>query len=228
MFQPGFTYTKNDIYRLLAVPPEIQRGAWDTGLRFYDNDAFVFANVEIAGRTGHNYGNHWDGDELIWFGLTDSHTSQPTIQKLLNPSGRILIFTRTVDRAPFYYEGEGTALHCLGERPVCIVWGLKGLPTKYPDEVAITYGLSEGAAKSVLVNRFERNIAARRACLAHYGDLGKGFIHVHHLVPLASIGHEYILDPVHDLRPVCPNCHAMLHRTTPPLSIDTLQQQIRL
>ena len=45
-----------------------------------------------------------------------------------------------------------------------------------------------------------------------YGDLGKGFIHVHHIVPLNKIGKEYVVDYKNDLIPVCPNCHAMLHR----------------
>ena len=45
-----------------------------------------------------------------------------------------------------------------------------------------------------------------------YGDIGKGFIHVHHLIPLHSIGKEYVVDYKKDLIPVCPNCHSMIHR----------------
>lgn len=41
-----------------------------------------------------------------------------------------------------------------------------------------------------------------------YGDIGKDFIHVHHLL----IGEEYVVDHIKDLRPVCPNCHAMLDK----------------
>lgn len=60
-----------------------------------------------------------------------------------------------------------------------------------------------------------------------YGDIGEDFIHVHHLKPLAEIGQEYVLDPVADLRPVCPNCHAMLHRGTAVLEIDELKRRLR-
>ena len=85
----------------------------------------------------------------------------------------------------------------------------------------------EGAVVSVLVNRYERDPAARKACIAHfgstcqvceidfsekYGEHGSGFIHVHHIVPLSEAGKAYKVDPVKDLIPVCPNCHAMLHR----------------
>lgn len=85
----------------------------------------------------------------------------------------------------------------------------------------------EGALMTVEVNKYERSRTARDKCIAlkgcrcavcgidfgeKYGPAGKGFIHVHHLVPISSIGKEYKLDPERDLVPVCPNCHYMLHR----------------
>ncbi|MDW6001878.1 HNH endonuclease [Vibrio mangrovi] len=99
----------------------------------------------------------------------------------------------------------------------------------------------EGASVSVKVNRFERNLQARLACIAHhgvtckvcninfseaYGDIGAGFIHVHHVTPLSEIKQGYTVDPVKDLVPVCPNCHAMLHRKVPPYTISELQKII--
>jgi predicted HNH restriction endonuclease len=62
---------------------------------------------------------------------------------------------------------------------------------------------------------------------AIYGELGTGFIHVHHLVPLALIKQGYEVDPIKDLRPVCPNCHAMLHKRTPPFSINELASALK-
>ena len=56
-----------------------------------------------------------------------------------------------------------------------------------------------------------------------FGKLGEGFIHVHHLRPISEIGEEYVVDPIEDLRPVCPNCHAMIHRRSPPLSIQEIK-----
>ena len=35
------------------------------------------------------------------------------------------------------------------------------------------------------------------------------------------------MDPIKDLRPVCPNCHAMLHRAVPALSIDDIRGRLR-
>ncbi|HEK2705573.1 TPA: HNH endonuclease [Pseudomonas aeruginosa] len=56
-----------------------------------------------------------------------------------------------------------------------------------------------------------------------FGELGRGFIHVHHVVPVSEIGESYEVDPIKDLIPLCPNCHAMIHRRNPPLSVDELK-----
>lgn len=113
----------------------------------------------------------------------------------------------------------------------------------YPDKIKIEKEYSEGATKQVLVNAFERNPEARKACIAHYGyncsvcemnfqeeygEIGKEFIHVHHLSPLALRKDRYEIDPIKDLRPVCPNCHAMLHRSDPPFTIEELREIIDL
>ncbi len=110
-------------------------------------------------------------------------------------------------------------------------------PEKMPE--GLTY--VEGAVQTVVVNTYERDSQARAKCLAKhgyncsvcgmnfkevYGEIGEGFIHVHHKKPLAAIRQEYELDPVKDLAPVCPNCHAMLHRIAPPLSIAELKDKI--
>jgi hypothetical protein len=109
------------------------------------------------------------------------------------------------------------------------------------EEVTDTKQLIEGAVKTIAVNAYERNPVARKMCIEHYGatccvctfnfeeaygSIGKDFIHVHHLKQLSEIKNEYEVDPIADLRPVCPNCHAMLHRETPPLSIDELKSRL--
>jgi 5-methylcytosine-specific restriction protein A len=111
-----------------------------------------------------------------------------------------------------------------------------------PDEVSSDATYVEGAVEVIRVNRYERDPAARAACLAHwgtrclvckfdfgavYGDIGDGYIHVHHLQPLAAADGERQVDPVADLRPVCANCHAMLHQHDPPYSPEELQALIR-
>ena len=108
-----------------------------------------------------------------------------------------------------------------------------------PDEVSQPDIFIEGATKTVSVNIYERDVVARKKCIEHfgcccaacdfnfetsYGDIGKGFIHVHHIKPLSEIKSEYKVDPIKDLIPLCPNCHAMIHKSKPILTVSKLKK----
>lgn len=56
-----------------------------------------------------------------------------------------------------------------------------------------------------------------------YGEIGGGFIEAHHLTPLSEMGERpRMQDPKTDFTVVCSNCHRMLHRQTPPLTVGRL------
>jgi hypothetical protein len=111
-----------------------------------------------------------------------------------------------------------------------------------PEEIEDPNQYLEGATRTISVTVYERNSEAKEVCINHYGascvcckfsfekkygSEGAGYIHVHHLRPLSEIDGEYQVDPIKDLRPVCANCHAMLHRYQPPLSIERLKEILR-
>jgi hypothetical protein len=61
-----------------------------------------------------------------------------------------------------------------------------------------------------------------------YGALGKGFMEVHDTRRPGKDSPGRSFDPRKDLVPVCPNCHAMVHRGRKvPLTIDELRKVIR-
>ena len=110
----------------------------------------------------------------------------------------------------------------------------------YPDDIEDTR-IIEGKKQTIIVNAYERNSKARHKCIEYYGydcsvcgfnfekiygESGKNFIHVHHIVPIATIKDTYEINPIEDLRPVCPNCHAMLHRGKEVKSIEQLKKII--
>jgi 5-methylcytosine-specific restriction protein A len=85
----------------------------------------------------------------------------------------------------------------------------------------------EGNSQQRLFTVYERNSEARQACIDHYGydcqicgtnlekiygEVGKDFIHVHHIDFFSNFTEEHKIDPIKDLITICPNCHAMLHR----------------
>ncbi|WHZ23296.1 MAG: hypothetical protein OJF47_002408 [Nitrospira sp.] len=110
------------------------------------------------------------------------------------------------------------------------------------NEVGDSEPLFEGAVREVRVNAYERNPVARERCIevhgaicaacgfdfgAIYGEIAAGFIHVHHIKPLSEVGAEYEVDPVEDLRPVCPNCHAVIHLTNPPRTVEEVRSLLQ-
>lgn len=109
------------------------------------------------------------------------------------------------------------------------------------DEVRQAFLYREGAVRQLFVNAYERDPRARRKCIEHfgaacsvcemqfglvYGTFAESFIHVHHLKPLSEIGKQYEVDPVAGLRPVCPNCHAMIHLGGEVRSIETVKAHL--
>lgn len=110
--------------------------------------------------------------------------------------------------------------------------------TPLPEEIYGPEQFIEGASVSVTVNSFERSADARLKCIEYhgfkcavcgfnfyekYGSIGNKYIHVHHIIALSDIRKEYSLDPIKDLIPICPNCHAMLHKTRPAMTVEMLK-----
>lgn len=60
---------------------------------------------------------------------------------------------------------------------------------------------------------------------AFYGELGEGYCEVHHKIPLASLDGKRITK-LDDLAIVCSNCHRMIHRKAPMLSVAELKTHI--
>lgn len=103
-------------------------------------------------------------------------------------------------------------------------------------------GFPEGAQTTVKTNKYERDRRNRAAAIAiHgdscmacdiklsnlYGEVAEGFIEVHHVIPVSQLGEGYVIDPANDLVPLCPNCHSVAHRRSPPFSVEEIRLMIR-
>ncbi|WP_085592316.1 HNH endonuclease [Pseudomonas sp. B14(2017)] len=102
---------------------------------------------------------------------------------------------------------------------------------------------SEGSKTSYFGTRYERRKDLRvKAIAIHgldckacgfdfeqaYGEHAKGFIHVHHVVPISDFGGEKAVNPETDLVTLCANCHAVVHRKRDKtLSVDELKGMLR-
>lgn len=102
-------------------------------------------------------------------------------------------------------------------------------------------GVAEGTPYETMSTRYERKQLNRTACIAlkgacchacgfnfedAYGDIGRGYIEVHHIVPVSRLGSGYILNIDDDLVPLCSNCHSIAHRRYPPYSVQEIIDMI--
>lgn len=204
---------------------------------YYFTNLDLFAPSKFIGYKNTNLDNYksegtgTDTQRILskWFVRVDAGTDKHTELK-----EKLIVFAdsigKTISKKTF--EGSG-GIYLLSEE-------YSG--SDYPDEIPGS-GIKEGALRQVTVNAYERSPRARAECIEYYGakcsvcdfefkilygeELGAGFIHVHHVKDIAQIGEEYEVDPIKDLRPVCPNCHAMLHKRKPAMHPDELRKIMR-
>jgi len=155
---------------------------------------------------------------------------QVAFDSLLPPGEQIAVdvLTEAMPGVPWDVDDAGPrSVEPAGEAAIRALWHDSGPPPD-PDPTRPGPGTyPQDAVTRVVVNRYEQDPDARRACIAHhgsscaacgfsfeqrYGGIGMDFIPVHHLVPVSQLGGSYELDPLTDLVPLCANCHAMVHR----------------
>lgn len=201
---------------------------------YYFSNLGIFAPSKFIGYKNTNLTNYrgegtgTDTQRVLsqWFTKIESGT-----EKFNELKERLEAFANGIGRTISKKTFEGTGgIYLLSEE-------YSG--SDYPDELSKD-SIREGAVRQVTVNAYERSPRARAECIEYYGakcsvcdfefqnvygkDLGAGFIHVHHILDIAQIGEEYEVDPINDLRPVCPNCHAMLHKRKPAMHPDELRK----
>lgn len=114
---------------------------------------------------------------------------------------------------------------------------------KTEDDTWIFESANEGSKTSYFGTRYERRKDLRAKAIAihgldckacgfnfeqAYGAHAKGFIHVHHVVPISDFGEEKAVNPETDLVTLCANCHGMVHRQRDmTLSVDELKGMLR-
>ncbi|WP_343614403.1 HNH endonuclease [Flavobacterium sp.] len=122
------------------------------------------------------------------------------------------------------------------------IW-FKQIQKKSKSKAHNTQKYFEGNPYNLQVTKYERNPYARQACLDYYGyscvvcqinfeekygEIGIQYIHIHHLNPISFIKEQKEINPIEDLRPVCPNCHAMIHKRENPFTIEEMITKINL
>ena len=237
------------------ITNEIVAKAYNVAKDFYNNKITLVQAQDVLVQDGmnkssaigyiYNYSNLIQGK--LFTRTTNSYGTDYYLKKIYEESGQVGLQNALISLSQhidYYEEKSGASVKQRSEiyHKYFKLLDKKLEITVFPDEVDENVKYAEGKTKTVLVNSYERNQVARQKCIEHYGnfcqvcnfdfgkiygDIGKDFIHVHHVVNIATIGNEYSVDPIKDLIPVCPNCHAMLHKKKPAYLIDELKEMMK-
>jgi hypothetical protein len=123
-FERGAKYTRRDVFRVLGIPENTSGGNWFTGYQEHEGAFYLFSNVGTPGRTGHDYGDRWEGDRLYWYAKTGTRLSQPVMAKLLAPDSTVHLFWRSDNAEPFTYAGKALATQVMDTTPVEVLWSI--------------------------------------------------------------------------------------------------------
>jgi 5-methylcytosine-specific restriction protein A len=223
----------------------VKRGDRVFLIRLGETPKGIFASGVVT--EGSYEDTHWDKTKAEAGEKT--HFVEVRFDTLLNPDTDRILPRKLLNDSPFskmHWDTQMSGVRIPDEVAVELekLWARysDSSNTWLPEEVADDEAIYEGAVRQISVNAYERNPEARRKCIAHYGtscsvcdfDFGKvygkagrEFIHVHHLRQLSEVGGEYQIDPIKDLRPVCPNCHAIIHRRKPAYTLNEVKKLIR-
>jgi 5-methylcytosine-specific restriction protein A len=185
---------------------------------------------------------HWDDSQaeagktaLFVEGAFDVLSYEPLVREseLFNPP---------FDSMNWFPQASGVQIPSQVATALEVLWHKRAQGELAENEIATAELFLEGRPRQFVLNHYERNRAARQACINHYGPrcvccdcefglrygpAADGLIHVHHLTPISELGESYVVDPVNDLRPVCPNCHGIIHSNSPPYSIEAVREMVQ-
>lgn len=251
-FFPGNLYSRKQVWRRFNPEGEFPKGGpWATGYVSQHKALIAFANINSPGRTGHDFPNTFNEqtNEMTWYGKPNAHSEQPTFRSLFQGSTELHMFARWNSKSVmFTYLGKPKISSF--QNDIILADGIRTIKLTLVfdafslanDELQEATNLTEGSMRYTFGRRFERNPRLRSECINHhgtdckicgfrfeevYGDLGLNYCHVHHISPLSEVGESHTVCPKTDLIPVCPNCHAMLHKTKPALTPDQLREILK-
>lgn len=187
---------------------------------------------------------HWDGRkaDALYVGIKFETLLNPDTDEILERD--FLIRDEIFSKINWNTQSSGIEIVSAIAADLEEVWQnfLNESVFYLPEEIEEPSLFYEGATKQITINAYERNPHARKKCIEKYGaecfvckfdfnkiygdEIAQNYIHVHHLKQLSEIGEKYEVNPIKDLRSVCPNCHAMIHRRNPPYTIEEIKEFI--
>lgn len=242
----GKLYTRKDLRKMFGITD----ATINTGIfRPKQHESIWLFVTEKQTSDRPQYSNLLENDILHWDGQTSGRKDDWIIYHKQHGMELIAFYRKRKDEHPgaaFRYEGVFEYVSHVGKRPTHFIlrksMDLESLVMADIEAYRAEEMIERGEGVKRFVNRYERNprirVAAIRIhgtkCMACgfdfesvYGDRGKGFIEVHHIVPISTLAEDMVVDPEKDMIVLCANCHRMIHRRKDDiLSLNELKRII--
>jgi len=227
----GNVYMRSDLAKLFNITDStINNGVFK--LKGYDS-VWLFI-TEQKGSGGPAYQDLLINNILKMDGQTKGRTDDLIISHI-QKGLELLLFYRKKTREGFRYEGKFQYVSHEGSLPTHFILqrenGIEEISNNdlkaIAEEESDGEQLLEGGGKERYIRYYERKPKLRAQAIQYhgtrcmicnfsfedfYGDQGKDYIEVHHLVPVSSLSEKTKVNPCRDMIVVCSNCHRMIHR----------------
>lgn len=112
-FKKHSKYSRKEIIKEVTGRDENPYGKWVSGYNREGDNLFIFMNIGIPGRTGHDYKNHYDDktETISWCAKGNTHSRQPVMQQIINGDLTLYFFARWKrNEVNFSYLGVGNVI----------------------------------------------------------------------------------------------------------------------
>lgn len=112
MFKRGSQYTRDEIANIVRPENPPHGGDWATGYARIADNLYIFMNIGVSGRTGHDFENYYDEktNTLIWFSKPSKRSTNPLFQRLISGGLTPYFFARWNQKPPFTFLGTGSVI----------------------------------------------------------------------------------------------------------------------
>src|SRR5215218_8692971 len=227
----GAIYTRSELRKMC----DIRDATINTGIfrpKGHDSVWLFVTEKKASDRT--QYHDLLDNDVLHWDGQTMGRTDHWIIGHEDQGLELLLFYRKSKTEHPgagFRYEGPFEYVSHRGNHPTRFALrrasNFERVVASDLEALRAEEDYLEGTKTQRLVNHYERDQKLRTATVKYhgvtckvcgfdfeqvYGERGKGYIEVHHLRPVSTLGKETKVDLKRDMTVLCSNCHRMIHR----------------
>lgn len=240
----GRIYTRNRLREMFGI----KDATINTGVfRPKGHDSVWLFVTEDKSPDQTQYHDRLENDVLHWDGQTSGRTDHLIVGHKGQGLELLLFYRKSKSEHPgagFRYEGPFEYVKHEGKHPTRFTLrrasSVEDVVASDLDSLREEEEHFEGQKKQRFTNYYERSKQLRAKAVEHhgvtcevcgfnfekvYGERGKDYIEVHHLIPVSTLGEETKVDPKNDMTVLCSNCHRRQDQVLTPGELRSLLRE---